>query len=102
MKITWDENKNKLNIKDHGLSFQIAKLVFDDPLCITRHDRIENGEERWQTIGQIDGKYVVLVAHTYPEIDEVRIISARRLLKKERKHYEECTNKKTARRTGRS
>ena len=102
MKITWDENKNKLNIKDHGLSFQIAKLVFDDPLCITRHDRIENGEERWQTIGQIDGKYVVLVAHTYPEIDEVRIISARRLLKKERKRYEECTNKKTARRIGRS
>ena len=71
-------------------------------LCITRHDRIENGEERWQTIGQIDGKYVILVAHIYPEIDEVRIISARRLLKKERKQYEECTNKKTARRIGRS
>jgi len=49
MKIIWDENKNKLNIKDHGLSFQIAKLVFDDPLCITRYDRIENGGERWQT-----------------------------------------------------
>ena len=71
-------------------------------LCITMHDRIENGEERWQTIGQIDGKYVILVAHIYPEIDEVRIISARRLLKKERKQYEECTNKKTARRIGRS
>jgi len=53
-------------------------------------------------IGQIDGKYVVLVAHTYPEIDEVRIISARRLLRKERSRYEECTNKKTACRTGRS
>ena len=56
-------NKDQLNIPDHKLSFDIAQYVFDDPLHISKHDRIENGEERWQTVGQIAGRHVVLVAH---------------------------------------
>ena len=60
MNCTWDENKNQLNIRDHKLSFEVAQLVFDDPLHISRKDRVEDGEERWQTVGQIAGRYIVL------------------------------------------
>ena len=89
MNCTWDENKNQLNIRDHKLSFEVAQYVFDDPLCISRQDRVEDGEERWQTVGQVAGRYIVLVAHTYLGIEDVRIISARKATKKERRGYEE-------------
>jgi uncharacterized DUF497 family protein len=91
MNCTWDENKNQLNIRDHKLSFEVSQHVFDDPLHISRQDRIEDGEERWQTVGQIAGRYIVLVAHTYPGIEDVRIISARKASRKERRGYEEGT-----------
>jgi uncharacterized DUF497 family protein len=43
---SWDETKNELNQQKHGIRFEIAKLVFNDPLHISRQDRIENGEQR--------------------------------------------------------
>lgn len=59
-------------------------------------DRIEEGEKRWQTLGQIDGLAVVLVAYTFMEegpldepIEAIRIISARPATRKERKRYED-------------
>ena len=48
---SWDEAKNAANQRKHGVSFDAAKLVFDDPLHVTRQDRIEHGEQRWQTLG---------------------------------------------------
>ncbi len=62
---SWDEKKNISNQIKHGISFEIAKLVFDDPLHLTRQDRIENGELRWQTMGLIGDVLLVLVAHKY-------------------------------------
>jgi uncharacterized DUF497 family protein len=68
-------------------------LVFDDPLHITRLERIEDGEQRWQTIGMAGGVLLLLVAHTWEENvtheTEIRIISARRAAKLERRIYEE-------------
>jgi len=61
----WDEGKNLSNQRKHGLSFEVAARVFLDPLHLSVQDRIENGEQRWQTVGQIDGLAVVLVAHTF-------------------------------------
>ena len=56
-------------------------------------DRIENGEQRWQTIGMVDGHLVLLVAHTVGADDDgtevIGIISARKADQKERKRYEE-------------
>lgn len=60
---SWDEAKNKDNQRKHGISFEAAQLVVDDPLHISRQDRIENGEERWQTLGFADGVVLLLVAH---------------------------------------
>jgi uncharacterized DUF497 family protein len=89
---SWDNTKNEINKRKHNVSFDVAKLVFDDPLHITRQDRIENGEERWQTIGMAGGIVLLLIAHTWYEesgTEHIRIISARRTTKLERKIYEQ-------------
>lgn len=87
----WDENKAASNLKKHGVSFDDAMAVFADPNRITRQDRFENGEYRWQTIGYSRNIVLLLVAHTI--LDDsgneiIRIISARRVSKAERKLYE--------------
>ncbi len=93
MRWTWDEAKNRRNEQKHGLDFETAQLVFDDPLAVSRADSYPD-EERWQTVGVIDG-VTVLVVHTWPLYDpksdeEVgRIISARKAMKGERRAYEE-------------
>jgi uncharacterized DUF497 family protein len=92
MSFEWDEAKNVSNQKKHKISFEIAKLVFEDPYHMSCQDRHEDSEERWQTIGNINGIAVVLVAHTVRSLngDEViRIISARRATKTERRYYEQ-------------
>jgi len=47
----WDTKKAESNFRKHGITFEDAAIVFNDPLAISEHDRIENGEYRWQTIG---------------------------------------------------
>ena len=54
MKFRWDENKNAINKAKHGISFETAKLVFNDPFHISIQDHHKNGEERWQTLGLIN------------------------------------------------
>jgi len=92
MRIDWDENKNTLNKANHKLSFETAQHVFDDPYAMSIQDRHVEGEERWQTLGLIDGVVVILVAHTYKEegaSEVIRIISARKATKRERQCYEQ-------------
>ena len=87
----WDEVKNQKNQRKHGISFEVATLVFDDPLRIEQQERFVDGEERWQTIGMIHGVLLVLVAHTIRLEDDteiIRLISARDATKAERRKYE--------------
>lgn len=92
MRFIWDETKAETNLRKHGVRFEEAALVFDDPLHLTEQERIEGGEYRWQTTGQIFGIVIVVVAHTTEQIGEpdetIRIISARRATPRERKRYE--------------
>ncbi len=92
---SWDDDKNASNLAKHGISFEAAKRVFDDPLHLSRQDRIENGEQRWQTMGLVAGSVVLLVAHTWFDEDDgtehIRIVSARRATRVERKTYEQST-----------
>ena len=93
MRWTWDENKNRSNVRKHGLSFETAALVFADPLMLQRPDP-DSEEERWLTMGLV-GNVVVVVSHTSPDLETGaepgmgRIISARKTTSHERRAYEE-------------
>jgi uncharacterized protein len=92
MRFEWDELKNRRNIGRHKISFESAKLVFDDPHARSHQERETDGEERWQTVGVIGGSITVLVAHTYGEEggeEVIRIVSARKATPSERRAYEE-------------
>lgn len=88
----WDNKKSQSNFRKHGIRFEEAAWVFDDPLAVSVQDRIENGEYRWQTIGRVGGCLLLLVAHTMRDnkdgTEVIRIISARRAEPKERRRYE--------------
>jgi len=86
----WDSDKADKNYRKHKISFEEAAQVFNDPLAFSVHDRVEDGEQRWQTIGMIGGTLVLLVAHTVKinNAEIIRIISARPVTTKERKRYE--------------
>lgn len=90
--IEWDPEKAQTNYQKHGVRFEMAVLVFDDPLAVAIQDRYENGELRWQTLGMVNGFLLLLVAHTVRNMESgselVRIISARRPTKKEKRRYE--------------
>jgi uncharacterized DUF497 family protein len=95
IRFEWDEAKNRSNQRKHGVSFQLAMRVFDDPLRASRLERIVDGEERWQTIGMADGRLLLMVIHLVFEeqmdgnwFEWIRIISARYAEPWERKHYE--------------
>ena len=85
----WDEDKDALNWRKHKIRFEDARFVFDDPLQISK-PFVENGEERWRTIGMINACLLLLVIHTVREngTEVIRIISARKLTLEEREDYE--------------
>ena len=88
----WDANKAKSNQHKHGIRFEDAVVVFDDPCHLSMQERYENGEYRWHSIGLVHGIIVILVAHTvrFESGDEIiRIISARKADRKERNRYEQ-------------
>jgi uncharacterized DUF497 family protein len=92
MRWTWDPDKATTNRVKHGLSFETAVLVFDDPLHASKPDPHPDGD-RWHTIGLV-GSVLLLVVHTWPERAEEsepigRIISARKATAHERRAYEE-------------
>lgn len=93
MKFEWSEEKNRVNIKKHHISFEEAKEVFIDPMQISKLDhRFDYFEERWITLGSaIRGKIVVVAHMFFDENGEeiIRIISARKANQKERIFYEQ-------------
>ena len=90
---TWDPKKNRTNLRDHGISFETAEHMFDDPLAFTRPDPHPDGD-RLRTVGVV-GMMTVFVVHTTPEFEDAsgthvgRIISARKATRRERRAYEE-------------
>ena len=87
----WDRNKAQQNIKKHGISFEEATTVFGDPLSLTIRDPLHSiGDERFVIIGY-SYKYRLLVVVHSERGNRIRIISARRATRQERKTYEEGT-----------
>jgi len=67
MTFEWDETKNRRNRAKHGVSFEAATLVFDDPDAVGVPERTEEGEVRWKTVGMAGGVVPLLVVHTHRE-----------------------------------
>jgi hypothetical protein len=92
MRFVWNPAKARKNLAKHGVAFEDAEAVWDDPLHVIVPDRIEEGEQRWHAIGVVGPVVMLVVVHTYPAADDeelVRIIGARKATSHERRRYEQ-------------
>jgi len=90
MKFEWDDDKNQANIRKHGISFERATRIFAHLTINIVDDRKDYGELRTISIGVLDDEIeevIVAVVHT-SRTGRLRLISARKASKDERKHYE--------------
>jgi len=89
MKFEWDEAKNEINRRKHGLDFADGPEMFNGPMLVQFDTRPDYGEDRWLGVGFI--RHIVAVV-VYPERDNgqtIRLISLRKALKYEQKRFEE-------------
>ena len=88
MRFEWDPNKAEINKAKHGVSFDEATTVFGDPLALTFGDPDHSeGEFRYLTFGVSSTNEPLVVAHT-DRGDTIRIISGRRMTRRERRDHE--------------
>jgi uncharacterized DUF497 family protein len=73
--ITWDENKRKSNLKDHGIDLAEVACVFDAPMLTVEDERVQYGEQRLQSLGWFRRRVVFLV--WTERNDGARVISCR-------------------------
>ena len=89
MQFEWDAAKATANLSKHGVSFDEARTVFDDPLYVDFYDPDHSDEEqRYIIIGKSRRDRLLMVSYTERD-DTIRMISARELTPVERKEYEE-------------
>lgn len=89
MVFEWDEAKNAANVAKHGVGFATAARIFDGPIVSWADDRADYGEARVHSIGLVEEILVLAVIHTDRD-GVIRIISARRANRTERRRYEEA------------
>jgi uncharacterized DUF497 family protein len=92
VRFEWDPEKARKNLVKHGVSFELAQRVWDDPLHVIIPERIEAGEQRWHAIGLVGSAVVLVVVHSYPDAGDeelARIIGARKATPGERRRYEQ-------------
>ena len=89
LNFSWDSRKNKQNIKKHGVGFEEAQTVFYDPKAVQYYDPDHSDDEdRFILLGLSARLHILIVCHCYREKESlIRIISARKADKKERKSY---------------
>jgi len=89
MQFEWNENKAASNLSKHGVSFEEAKTVFDDPLYVDFYDPDRSkDEERYLIIGESNRGRLLIVSYT-ERGDSIRLISSREVTRTERETYEE-------------
>lgn len=87
VRIIWDTEKAKFNFRKHRIRFSDAESVLFDPMALTCEDEKSHDEQRFVTIGSDALNRILVVVYTYSG-DDIRLISARRAIPKERKSYE--------------
>ena len=85
MNFEWDEAKRLANVHKHGFDFVDAVAVFDGDIVTIEDDRFEYAEQRFVTLGLLNGRVIVIV-QTQRE-DVTRIISVRKATKNEERSY---------------
>ena len=92
MKFEWDTNKEKVNIQKLSVTFEQASYVFADKFALNMFDDEHSDEEdRWLILGKSLNEVLLLVVHTFRNVDGiefVRIISARKATKNEKEAYQ--------------
>lgn len=83
--IDWDQRKRQSNLKKHGFDVADADQVFDGVTFTYEDDRIAYGEQRFVTLGLLNG-ILVSIVHT-EQADHIRVISMRKATKHEREIY---------------
>lgn len=90
----WDEDKNATNLAKHGISFEEAMTIFEGPV-VTLEDDGADGEVRERSFGLLNGTVVICVIHT-DRGEAIRLISARKATKQERKHFDAYLKRATS------
>ena len=90
----WDESKAAANLHKHGISFELARTIFNDPNILTVADmEHSDDEDRWFSVGITNSSQIVAVAHLWTELEDgatqIRIISARKATKAEISYYQD-------------
>lgn len=89
LRFVWDPQKAPANERKHGVGFPEATTVFDDPLSVTIPDPDHSlDEQRFLLLGVSSQRRLLVVAHS-ERGESIRIISARRVSRRERRTYEE-------------
>jgi uncharacterized DUF497 family protein len=87
LEFEWHDAKADANLRNHGVSFELAKTAFGDPCAIGRiDDREDYGEERSIIIGMAEGHVLLFVVYT-ERGERIRIISARGVTQHEEDQY---------------
>lgn len=85
----WDDAKARSNLRKHGVSFEDAVTVFDDPMAVTRDDPDHSEDERrFVTMGSSKAGRLLVVCHC-DRTDRIRLISARKANRGERRYHED-------------
>ncbi len=70
MKFEWDPNKEKINIREQGITFEQASYVFADPFALNKYDdEHSENEERRILLGKSLSEAVLVVVHTFRDDD---------------------------------
>ena len=89
LEFEWDEKKNELNIKKHGIDFNDVPTMFQYPLLTGLDIRQDYGEYRWIGIGTLRNRVIVII-FTERTNNKIRLISARKANRYERQKYQEA------------
>ncbi len=88
MRFSWDPPKAAANLRAHAVSFAEAVTVLEDDFALTREDPAAVGEARFVTLGLSNAGNLLVVVYAYHEPDVIRVISAWKANKPQRRHYE--------------
>ena len=92
LQFEWDDEKDEVNRTKHGIGFEEAKVIFTHPVVTAQDDRRDYGEKRFISYGRTGRSVVIAVVHTM-RLGRLRLISARKANRKERRAYNEYLTK---------